>query len=130
MQPTSEERREVAERLRDCIVYAKKHDLNGDCDMGSDKCVETRNTLYNDIASCIEEYGNFNLSAEQVFTRLADLIDPTCHRERKRVVVDDYRRDTLILPVCSACGFTFDKRMPKPNFCPHCGARLVERGDD
>jgi hypothetical protein len=76
MTPTSEERREVAARLRDCIVYAKKHDLNGDCDMGSDKCVETRNTLYNDIASCIEEYGNFNLSAEQVFTRLADLIYP------------------------------------------------------
>ncbi len=71
-----DERREVARKLRDCIVYAKRHDLDGDCDMGSDKCVETRCTLYNDIASCIEECGNLNLSAEQVLTRLADLIEP------------------------------------------------------
>lgn len=56
---------------------------------------------------------------------LADLIDPTCTVKLKHVVVDDYRRNTLVLPVCSACGFAFDKRMPKPNFCPVCGARLV-----
>lgn len=55
---------------------------------------------------------------------LADLIDPTCTVKLKHVVVDDYRRSTLILPVCPACGFTVDKRMPKPNFCPVCGVRL------
>jgi len=107
----SDERREVAARLRDDNHgYGTEYDFflhalgmlregRGPCDWG------------------------------KVHKRLAELIDPTCHRERKRVVVDDYRRDTLILPVCSACGFTFDKRMPKPNFCPHCGARLVERGE-
>ena len=73
---SSDERREVARKLRDCIFYAKEHDLNGDCDMWSDKCVETRCTLYNDIAACIEECGNVNLSAEEVFDRLADLIEP------------------------------------------------------
>lgn len=72
-----EERREVAAKLRKYIPYAKMHDKQGDYVMESDKCVNTRCTLYNDIASCIEECGNFNLSAEEVFTRLADLIDPS-----------------------------------------------------
>jgi hypothetical protein len=122
MTKTSEERREVAERLRDCIVYAKKHDLNGDCDMGSDKCVETRNTLYNDIASCIEEYGNFNLSAEQVFTRLADLIDPTCH-------MTDSGWDNGECTwgcICSACGARIEHEYASDiYYCPNCGARVV-----
>jgi len=139
MAPTSDERREVAARLRDCIVYAKKHDLNGDCDMGSDKCVETRNTLYNDIASCIEEYGNFNLSAEQVFTRLADLIDPTCHI----VCVDDTYNTPETGHVdewhyeCSKCGIELDDNDTdamdsgaKPfDYCPNCGARVVSDDD-
>lgn len=89
---TSDERREVAEALRQ---MADEHDV-------------------------VHAFDNADIR------KLADLIDPTCRRERKRVVVDDYRRDTLILPVCSACGFTFDKRMPKPNFCPHCGSRVVD----
>lgn len=72
-----EERREVAAKLRKCIPYAEMHDKQGDCAIESDKCVDTRCTLYNDIASCIEDYGNFNLSAKEVFTRLADLIDPS-----------------------------------------------------
>lgn len=102
---TSDERREVAARLR-----------------------KTRGIMAFVDALGIDPDGDWCWT--DVSRRVADLIDPTCHRERKRVVVDDYRRDTLILPVCSACGFMFDKRMPKPNFCPHCGARLVERGED
>lgn len=101
--PTSEERREVAARLREYIVYAKAHDKNGDCTMGSDKCVDTRCTLYNDIASCIEECGNFNLSAEQVFTRLADLMDPTCSMEYGGHVPDSVK-DALGVYFCSECG--------------------------
>lgn len=72
-----EERREVAAKLRNYIPYAEMHDKQGDYVMESDKCVDTRCTLYNDIASCIEDCGNFNLSAKEVFTRLADLIDPS-----------------------------------------------------
>lgn len=75
--PTRDERREVAAKLRKYIPYAKMHDKQGDYVMESNKCVDTRCTLYNDIASCIEDCGNFNLSAEEVFTRLADLIDPS-----------------------------------------------------
>ena len=75
--PTGDERREVAAKLRKYISYAKIHDKQGDYVMESNKCIDTRCTLYNDIASCIENCGNFNLSAEEVFTRLADLIDPS-----------------------------------------------------
>jgi hypothetical protein len=132
--PTSDERREVAEkerrdvadRLRDCVVYAKKYDLNGDYVMGSDKCVETRSTLYNDIASCVEECGNFTLSAEQVFTRLADLIDPTCHIE-----YDDWASEQCIGPMlsCDRCGNALPEINGPYQYCPCCGARVV-RDDD
>lgn len=124
MTPTSDERREVARKLRDCIFYAKGHDLNGDCDMWSDRCVETRCTLYNDVAACIEEGGNVNLSAEEVFTRLADLIDPTCHP----VPSDDG------FFTCSECGERIGAVLPAigavlPPHCPCCGARVTSGGD-
>ncbi|MDY3901138.1 MAG: hypothetical protein SOZ36_05620 [Atopobiaceae bacterium] len=109
MAPTSDERREVAATLRDA---KRKCDERGYPWMTDDLCLAIG-------------YEHDYEADNGIFDRLADLIDPTCHRERKHVVVDDYRRDTLILPVCSACGFVFDKRMPKPNFCPECGARLV-----
>lgn len=132
---TSDERREVARKLRDCIFYAKGHDLNGDCDMWSDKCVETRCTLYNDIAACIEEGGNVNLSAEEVFDRLADLIDPTC--EVMEVPDNDEFMVRVVSGfVCKRCGHeaiverNCDGSAEPPRFCPHCGARVTSGGDE
>jgi len=110
---TSDERIEIAERMRGPF----------------DVCECVGHTFINGNIFGLQVCAKDEIDLRNGMRHLADLIDPTCHRERKRVVVDDYRRDTLILPVCSACGFTFDKRMPKPNFCPHCGARLVERGE-
>lgn len=109
MAPTSDERRKVAERMRgpfdvcECVGHTY---ING--------------TLYG-MQVCARD----ELALRDGMRRLADLIDPTCTVKLEHVVVDDYRRNTLVLPVCSACGFTLDKRMPKPNFCPECGARLV-----
>lgn len=100
---TSEERREVAARLRRAA--------------DSDEWLDV--TINNAI------FGVMGEVRRPIADTLADLIDPTCTVKLKHVVVDDYRRNTLVLPVCSACGFAFDKRMPKPNFCPVCGARLV-----
>lgn len=117
---SSDERREVARKLRDCIFYAKGHDLNGDCDMWSDKCVETRCTLYNDIAACIEEGGNVNLSAEEVFIRLADLIDPTC-----RVVIPNEMDGECF---CSECGALLGE-YGYTAYCPCCGARVTSGGE-
>lgn len=132
---SSDERREVARKLRDCIFYAKGHDLNGDCDMWSDKCVETRCTLYNDIAACIEEGGNVNLSAEEVFIRLADLIDPTC--EVMEVPDNDEFMVRVVSGfVCKRCGHeaiverNCDGSAEPPRFCPHCGARVTRGGDE
>lgn len=119
----SDERRDVARKLRDCIFYAKKHDLDGDYDKGSDKGVKTRNTLYNDIASCIEEYGNFNLSAEEVFTRLADLIDPTCEMEYGGYLPESVK-GMLGVYFCSECGSPIYNDV-EPAYCPYCGARVV-----
>ena len=119
---SSNERREVARKLRDCIFYAKGHDLNGDCDEWSDKCVQTRCTLYNDIAVCIEEGGNVNLSAEEVFTRLADLIDPTCH-----IAPDDWASQQCMGPMlsCDRCQAAFPEINSPYVYCPSCGARVV-----
>ena len=109
MTPTSEERREVARRLR-----ATK----AECDeRGYPWMVE-------DLLQVLG-FETYEDGEDGIFDGLADLIDPTCTVKLKHVVVDDYRRNTLVLPVCSACGFAFDKRMPKPNFCPVCGARLM-----
>lgn len=127
--PTRDERREVAKRLREYIVYAKEHDLYGDYGMGSGKVIETRCTLYNDIASCIEECGNFNLSAEEVFTRLADLIDPTC-KVSSVETYDDELGQLEGWEFHLTCGHSFQRPWNEPPaYCPECGARVVERGD-
>ena len=55
-----------------------------------------------------------------VSKRVADLIDPTCH-------VVPFDEESMRLPHCSRCGQPILK--PWPNFCPNCGARLVERGE-
>jgi DNA-directed RNA polymerase subunit RPC12/RpoP len=57
-----------------------------------------------------------------VFERLADLIDPTCE------VKDDNRWTSDFAYVCCACGEHFST-CNKPNYCPNCGARVVERGE-
>lgn len=66
---TSEDRIEVAAKLRqiadehDVIHAFSNADIRYIADlivMESDKCVNTRCMLYNDIASCIEDCGNFN----------------------------------------------------------------------
>lgn len=121
---SSDERREVARKLRDCIFYAKNYDIYGYYDEEGSKCVETRCTLYNDIAACIEEGGNVNLSAEEVFTRLADLIDPTCHP----VPSDDG------FFTCSECGERIGAVLPAlgtvlMHHCSHCGARVTSGGE-
>lgn len=54
-----------------------------------------------------------NNSYSDVFNRLADLIDPTCHQ-----VIEDETQ------VCSECSEDLDEGYGW-DFCPHCGARVV-----
>ena len=51
--------------------------------------------------------------------RLADLIDPTCHDFGGEEGTNGESYDFA----CSACGWCGD--VTKPNYCPHCGARVV-----
>ena len=62
-----------------------------------------------------------NNSYSDVFNRLADLIDPTCHW-----VEVDYEGKTHY--VCSSCCFFGSEDvqlLDNFNYCPSCGARVV-----
>lgn len=54
-----------------------------------------------------------------LFNRLADLVDPTCHDFGGEEGTNGESYDFA----CSACGWCGD--VTKPNYCPHCGARVV-----
>lgn len=99
MTPTSDERREVAERLR---VYSHDFDF-GD----SNPFWYVAKSAFGDVD--VHTYYS-------VFARLADLIDPTCE-------VVPFDEESMRLPHCSKCGQPMLK--PWPNFCPNCGARVV-----
>lgn len=106
MTMTSDERREVAERLRKtrgimAFVESLGIDLDGDW-------------YWTDVSR-----------------RVADLIDPTCKNrldELERMAPLGMRTDNF---VCSSCGETFCADSDGVNFpidwayCPNCGARVV-----
>jgi predicted RNA-binding Zn-ribbon protein involved in translation (DUF1610 family) len=106
MAPTSEERREVAERLRKTRGIMAFVEALG-IDFDSDWC-------WTDVSR-----------------RVSDLIDPTCKNkldELERMAPLEMRTDNF---VCSACGETFCADPDGVNFpidwayCPNCGARVV-----
>lgn len=99
---SDKERREIARRLR-AAAKTKSHStdylwrrleiaVNG-WKFGDD--IDESYVFYNDVLS-----------------RLADLIDPTC----KIVPFDE---ESMRLPHCSVCGQPMLK--PWPNHCPNCG---------
>ena len=115
---TSDERREVAERMR---VYSHGFDF-GD----SDPFCYVAKAAFGDVD--VHTYYS-------VFARLADLIDPTCHMD----AIDtgeqaDYECREHIMH-CSNCNAEFgyvlygedgDVSMDdKPKFCPECGKRVA-----
>ncbi|MBS6418852.1 MAG: hypothetical protein KH372_08555 [Olsenella uli] len=57
-------------------------------------------------------------TCQEALSRIADLIDPTCHQ-----VLEDETQ------VCSECGGDLDERYGW-NYCPECGCRIVVRGDN
>ena len=113
---TSDERHEVAERLRE----------DAGCSEGSPReVVESYLGLEYDGEDVLEE----SYKSESLL-HLADLIDPTCH---------DTLPATWDTFECSECGTqwavspvyigpdgTTEHDMEKPSYCPNCGARLVD----
>lgn len=106
MTPTSDERRDAAARLRE---NAEKRGVTLDY-LGS--------TQVNSWWLLLNSIGCDSNHQEVAFNLIADLIDPTCH-----VVPFDGNR----LSHCSSCGHPILE--PWPNFCPCCGARVVDEDD-
>ena len=103
----SDERREVAERLRAEMGF---------CD---EKAVF--NAVFGRMP--IEMYIS---ERKRLILRIADLIDPTCHAVHSETAMEDEL-------VCSECGNYLgvvlrDGRTLLPHFCACCGARTT-RGD-
>ncbi len=121
MTPTSDERREVAARLRE----------DASCSESSPRdVVESYLGIEYDGADVLEE----SYTSESLL-HIADLIDPTC----KVMEVPD--NDELKIRVvsgfmCKRCGHediverNCDGSAEPPRFCPHCGARVVSHDDN
>ena len=106
--PTNEERREVAARLREV------------------RSVPEWATTACCIAELIGEY-DYPLwdSSKQLFDLLADLIEPeperTCNAEQIPYMPGCYEGNWC--SVCHCIEFESDE----PNYCPNCGAKVVDK---
>lgn len=113
MTPTSDERREVAARLRE----------DASCSESSPRdVVESYLGIEYDGADVLEE----SYKSESLL-RLADLIDPTCH-----IAPDDWASQQCMGPMlsCDRCQAAFPEINFDYEFCPHCGARVVSHDDN
>ena len=130
MSKISDERREVAERLRFCA-----RETNGT----SDFSMYLGHWVNADDAD-EEQVGNpFTVqadrkSAERTLEKLADLIDPTC--EVMEVPDNDEFMVRVVSGfVCKRCGHeaiverNCDGSAEPSRFCPHCGARVTSGGE-
>ena len=111
---TSDERREVAARLR---KNADKRGVSLDY-LGSTQVASWWLLLHTIGCNSNEQ--------ESVFRMLADLIDPTCHIED-----DDWASQQCMGPMlsCDRCGNAFPEINGPYQYCPCCGARVVDEDD-
>lgn len=104
---TSEQRKEIAEKLRET-----KEECN---QRGYPWMVE-------DLMRALG-FLSYEDADDQIFDRLADLIDPTCEMEVAGDVPDVVKKN-LTTWFCSECGSPIYNDM-SPSYCPYCGARMV-----
>lgn len=110
---TSDERREVAERLRRQARW-----MNKNKDWYDKDDVDQGNRAYRNIADSVEEGSNFSNHYEETVRKLADLIDrPTC----RKLIPDEMEG----LVFCSNCGVEIGE-YSVPNYCHNYGAEVVE----
>lgn len=114
MAATSDERREVARKIREYV------------DAYGDKIEEAEMVLLGTVW-CRGEVGEVvrPTSEAELLAMLAGLIDPTCENTKRRTEI--YDRSFR----CSACGYetwTYDDSDCDPwtfAYCPECGCRVV-----
>lgn len=124
MTPTSEERRKVAEELRNYMRLRSS---------------DTFEAFYTRLNGVLFGDDGFDRPDSDVFECLSGLMDPTCNID----VMDtgeraDYDCREHIIH-CKNCGAEFgyvlfseegDVSMDdKPSYCPNCGDRVAERGE-
>lgn len=110
---TSEERYEVAARLRKC--GAELSIIGADCETGLH--------VIDNIIGCREED-----SWERFIARLADLIDPTCHVVG--TIAMDWSDGLTVYNHELSCGHICCTDWPEPpRYCQYCGARVVTYDD-
>ncbi len=109
--PTSDERREVAARLRDdCPGYSTEYDF------------------FLHALGMSREEGRGPCDWTEVHKRLADLIDPTCHLVG--TTLQTWTDGTHAFYHELSCGHTCETVWAKPpEYCPECGARVVSDDD-
>lgn len=111
--PTSEERREVAEELRNYMRLRSS---------------DTFEAFYTRLNGVLFGDDGFDRPDSDVFERLSDLIDLTCHlvSTTLQTCMDGSRAFYHEL----SCGHTCVSFCSSPpSFCLECGARVVERGE-
>lgn len=112
--PTSDERREVSERLRN----------EGRALDAIDATVELASLTLDDALGIDHMSGWCDL-----FDTLADLIDPTCHVIPGKEAVAELNDGTRLTGVLLSCGHAAFGVVPE--FCSGCGARVTNKvGDD
>ena len=105
--PTNEERRDVAARLRE-LDTSRLYD-------GMDEVCALEDACGCDVG---QDWQDMELK-----DRLAELIEPEPERTC-RDLGGEYGTNYEAYDFgCSECGFGCD--IPQPNYCPHCGAKVV-----
>lgn len=118
---TSEERREVAARLRalplDTYASIRKWEKDG-LFIGASLSDEADYIqIHNAVLGCFPAEYIHPGDHEELHERLADLIDPTCH-----VVTTGEWHGRPIGSACSVCHAPLYSGM---RYCPHCWGRVV-----
>ena len=110
--PTSDERRDVAKRLRITKAECESRDYPW---------------MVEDLMQALG-FKRYEDGEDGIFNRLVDLIDPTCHVVGTTSYDWSYGYETYIYHL--SCGHeVYTDWADPPDFCPNCGARLVSDDD-
>lgn len=112
---SAEERQEVAARLKSLIP-----DVNGMRDLAA--YLDCWVGVEDSDVDCLYRVETDRKAAKMTLEKLADLIDPVCHMTNATL----NKGFGVWGCICSECGANIEYTRAKSlNYCPHCGARVV-----